>query len=149
MPSLCCRVVEAKKCTHHVVCVVRDPKPPVLIQGRKACPPQCQPRLPEYKNIPIFSNFGHLLLARFISTYKKKFRTCKYPTPEYSKYFRSTKNLYVCERFLEQIQNILCTSVTMVSTPRPQAPHPTSLQCWWSYAYNLVPQTWCLLSHES
>lgn len=27
---------------HHGVCVVRDPKPPVLNQGRKACPPQCQ-----------------------------------------------------------------------------------------------------------
>ena len=42
------------------------------------------------------------------------FGTCKYPSPEYSKYFRSTKNLYVCERFLEQIQHILCTPVTMV-----------------------------------
>ena len=42
------------------------------------------------------------------------FRTCKYPSPEDSKYFRSTKNLYVCERFLEQIQHILCTPVTMV-----------------------------------
>ena len=42
------------------------------------------------------------------------FRTCKYPSPEYSKYFRSTKNLYVCERFLKQIHHILCTPVTMV-----------------------------------
>ena len=44
------------------------------------------------------------------------FHTCKYPSPEYSKYFRSTKNLYVCERLLEQIQHILCTPVTMSST---------------------------------
>ena len=27
-------------------------------------------RLPEYRNIPVFSNFGHVLLARFIRTYK-------------------------------------------------------------------------------
>ena len=68
--------------------------------------------LPEYRNIPVFSNFGHVLLARFIRTYIF-FRTCKYPSPEYSKYFRSMKNLYVCERFLEQIQHILCIAVTM------------------------------------
>ena len=42
------------------------------------------------------------------------FRTCKYPSPEYSKYFESTKNLYVCERFLKQIQHILCTPVTLI-----------------------------------
>ena len=42
------------------------------------------------------------------------FRTCKYPSPEYSKYFESTKVLYVCERFLKQIQHILCTPVTLI-----------------------------------
>ena len=50
----------------------------------------------------------------YIYTYLRIFfRTCKYASPEYSKYFRSTKNLYVCDRFLEQIQHILCTPVTL------------------------------------
>lgn len=41
------------------------------------------------------------------------FSTCKYPSSEDPKYFRSTKNLYVWERLLEQIRHIPSTPVTM------------------------------------
>ena len=56
------------------------------------------------------------------------FRTCKYPSLEYSKYFRSTKNLYVCERFLEHIQHILCTPVTMLLFSRQSRARRPSLR---------------------
>ena len=69
-----------------------------------------------YPSTRIFMYFQILAtyfwLDLYVLTYF--FRTCKYPSPKYSKYFRSTKNLYVCERFLEQIHHILCTLVTMV-----------------------------------
>ena len=80
------------------------------------------------------------------------FRTCKHPSPEYSKYFRCTKNMYVCERLLEQIRHILYTPVTMPKTkistgyaqksPRPlviSRTQPVHLQrtagSSWTYVY--------------
>ena len=88
-----------------------------------------------YPSTGIFLYFQILTTYFWLDLYVLRdfFCTCKCSSPEFSKYFRSTKNLYVCEWFLKQIQHILCTPVTMVrprillaTSHRPPCRHHTS-----------------------